>query len=91
MTNKNTKATDSTIVDKQYKLYYFIPEFSKFRRFDEDFNRNLRNIDDKLYQSFKKGKIYFKSINVRCRKCNNDKVRLNATTERKLIFLNSGE
>ena len=91
MTHKNTKATDSTIVDKQYKLYYFIPEFSKFRRFDEDFNHNLGNIDDNLYQSFKKGKIYFKSINVRCRKCNHDKVRLNATTERKLIFLNSGE
>ena len=90
MTNRNTKASDSSLADKQYKLCDFIPEFTKFRRNDLDFSNQYGTIDDNLYQSFKFGKIYFKSINVRCNKCNHNKVRMNAVVERKLIFLNKG-
>ena len=90
MTNKNTKASDSTINDKQFKLYDFIPEFSKFRSSDEDFRHNFGTIDDNLYQSYRNGNLYFKSCRVRCKKCNGTKVTLNATIERKLIFLNKG-
>lgn len=90
MTNQNTKASSSTLTDKQYKLYYFIPEFSKFRRYDLDFRNKHGNIDDNLYQSYKCGKFYFKSINIRCSNCNHNKMRLNGTFERKLIFLNIG-
>lgn len=90
MTNRNTKASDSTLTDKQYKLYDFIPEFTKFRSNDLDFSNQYGDIDDNLYQSIKHGKIYFKSINVRCNKCNHNKIRMNATIERKLIFLNNG-
>ena len=90
MTNRNTKASDSTLTDKQYKLCDFIPEFTKFRSNDLDFSNKYGKIDDNLYQSFKREKIYFKSINVRCNKCNHNKVRMNAAVERKLIFLNIG-
>lgn len=90
MSNKNTKASDSTINDKQFKLYDFIPEFSKFRSSDEDFRHNFGKIDDNLYQSYRKGCLYFKSRYVRCNKCKGIKVTLNATIERKLIFLNKG-
>ena len=38
MINKNTKVSDSTINDKQFKIYDFIPEFSKFRSSDEIFD-----------------------------------------------------
>ncbi len=47
-------------------------------------------INDDFYQSFKRGKIYFKSIKVRCHNCSHDKVRMNATVESKLKFLNKG-
>ena len=88
MTKRNTKASDSTLTGKQYKLSDFIPEFAKFRSNDMEFSSKYGNIDDNLYQSFKRGKIYFKSIKVRCTKCKHDKVRMNGVVERKLIFLN---
>ena len=68
----------------------FHPEFTKFRSNDLDFSNEFGPIEDNLYQSFKRDKIYFKSIKVRCHKCNHDKVRMNATIECKLIFLNKG-
>ena len=61
MTNRNTKASDSTLTDKQYKLYDFIPEFTKFRSNALDFCNKYGDIDNNLYQSVKSGKIYFKS------------------------------
>ena len=60
MTKRNTKASDSTLTDKQYKLCDFIPEFTKFRSNNLDFSNKFGSIDDNLYQSFKRGKIYFK-------------------------------
>lgn len=78
-------------MDKQYKLYDFIPEFSKFRHSDKDFTSTWDSTDDNLYKSYRNGKIYLKNIRVRCSKCNYNKVRLNATVERKLIFLNNGK
>lgn len=90
MNKRNTKASDSTLTGKQYKLCDFIPEFAKFRSSDLEFSYKYGTIDDNIYQSFKKGKIYFKSMNVRCTKCKHNKVRLNGVVERKLIFLNSG-
>ena len=88
MINRNTKASDSTLTDKQYKLHDFIPKFTKFPSNDLDFSNKYRAIDDNLYQSVKHDKLYFKSINVHCNKCNHNKVRMNATIERKIIFLN---
>ena len=61
MTNRNTKASDSSLADKQYKLCDFIPEFTKFRSNDLDFSNKYGDIDNNLYQSVKSGKIYFKS------------------------------
>ena len=61
MTTRNTQASDSTLTDKQYKLYDFIPEFTKFRSNDLDFSNKYGDIDNNLYQSVKSGKIYFKS------------------------------
>lgn len=90
MAKRNTKASDSTLTGKQYKLCDFIPEFAKFRSSDLEFSNKYGNIEDNLYQSFKNGKIYFKSIKVRCDKCNHNKFILNGMVERKLIFLNSG-
>ena len=90
MAKKNTKASDGTLTDKQYKLHDFIPEFAKFRSNELDFSNKYGHMDNNLYQSFKQGKIYFKSINVRCKRCKHNKVRMNTTIERKLIFLNKG-
>lgn len=91
MRNKNTKASNSTMSDKQFKLLDFVPEFSKFRHSDGEINNQYGDIDNNLYKSYRKGKIYFKSINVRCKKCKSRKVSLNGTVKRKLIFLNIGE
>ena len=90
MAKRNTKASDSTLTGKQYKLSDFIPEFAKFRSSGLEFSSKYGNIEDNLYQSFKKGKIYFKSIKVRCTECKHNKVKMNGVVERKLIFLNSG-
>ena len=91
MTHKNTKASNSTLSDIQYKLSDFIPEFSKFRHFEPEINYKYGDIDNNLYKSYKKGKIYFKSINIRCHRCKSRHVNLNVTIQRKLIFLNEGE
>ena len=50
MTKENTKTSDCTIVDKQFKLSYFIPKFSKFRSYDDEFKNNFGKIDNNLYQ-----------------------------------------
>ena len=70
MRKKNTKATDGSLTDKQYKLYDFIPEFAKFRNNELGFSNKYGYINNNLYQSFKHSKIYFKSINVRCKDIN---------------------
>lgn len=90
MNDKNTKASNSTLTDKQYKLSDFIEEFAKFRTSEDNSRFGCENIDNNLYRSYKNGKIYFKNIKCRCPKCNSRNVSLNATVERELIFLNIG-
>ena len=36
MNNENTKASNSTLNDKHYKLSDLIPEFAKFRTSEDD-------------------------------------------------------
>ena len=91
MTNKDTKASNINIVDKQYKLYDFIPEFSRFKKSDPEIGFNNESIGSNLFRTYKNGKIYFKSLCVRCEKCKKKDVVLNAIVNRKLIFLNIGE
>ena len=90
MNNENTKAPNSTLNDKQYKLSDLIPEFAKFRTSEDNSQYGCQNIDNNLFRSYKSNKIYFKNITTRCPKCNSKNVTLNATIERKLIFLNIG-
>lgn len=90
MAKENTKASNSTLVDKQYKLSDFIEEFTELRTSEDNSRFGCQNIDKNLYRSYKDGKIYFKDINVCCPKCNSRKVTYNATVERELIFLNIG-
>ena len=90
MNNENTKAPNSTLNDKQYKLSDLIPEFAKFRTSEDNSQYGCQNIDNNLFRSYKSNKIYFKNINTRCPKCNSKNVALNAIIGRKLIFLNIG-
>ena len=59
MSTTDIKAPNSIILDKQFKLSYFVPEFSQFRT-DEDKTRiECQSIDDSLFTSTKKGKKIF--------------------------------
>ena len=82
---KNTKASDSTINDKQFKLRFYSGIF-KFRSSDEIFQQNFGTIDDTLYSSYRMDNHYFKNRNVRCNKCEGTKVTLNSNIERNLFF-----
>ena len=91
MTNTNIKASYSTMFDKQFKLSDFVPEFSRFRT-NEDKNRiGCQSIDNNLFISTRKGKKYFKPVNVACPKCGSHDIVKNGTYSRKLIFLTIGE
>lgn len=87
MNKENTKASNSTLTDEQYKLSDFIEEFVEFRTCEDNSRFGCDNISNNLFRSYKNGKIYFKSIKIRCPNCKSRNVSLNATKERELIFL----
>lgn len=79
MSTIDIKASNSIMLDKQFKLSYFVPEFSRFRT-DEDKTRiGCQSIDDSLFTSTRKGKKYFKPVNVVCPECNSHDVVKNGT------------
>ena len=76
------------MLDKQFKLSSFVPEFSRFRTDDDKTRIGCQSIDDSLFTSTRKGKKkYFKPVNVVCPECNSHDVVKNGTYSRKLIFL----
>ena len=76
---------------KEYKLFDFVPEFSKFRQFDDLSRFGCENIDNNLIRLEKRGKIYFENKISICPSCNSTHTVKNGTYERKLIFLRIGE
>ena len=72
------------------KLYDFLSEFSRFKKSDPEIGFNKKSIGRNLFRTYN-GKIYFKSLSVRCENCEKKDIVLNATVNRKLIFLNIGE
>ena len=91
MRKTNIKASNSIMLDKQFKLYDFVPEFSRFRTNEDKIQNGLHSIDDSLFVSTRKGEKYFKPVNVVCPECNSRDVVKNGTYNRKLIFLTIGE
>ena len=87
MNKENTKASNSTLTDNQYKLSDFIEEFVEFRTAEDNSRFGCDNISENLFISYKEGKIYFKNIKTRCHKCKSRDVSLNATKRRELVFL----
>ena len=91
MPKVNIKASNSIMFDKQFKLCDFVPEFSRFRTDEDKIQNGCHSIDDSLFVSTKKGKKYFKPVNVVCPECYSRNVVKNGTYSRKLIFLTIGE
>ena len=91
MSKENIKASNSSMSDKQFKLYDLIPEFSRFRSNEDKIRIGCQSIDDSLFVSTRKGERYFKPSKVVCPKCGSHDVVKNGTYSRKLIFLTTGE
>ena len=91
MPKVNIKASNSIMFDKQFKLCDFVPEFSRFRTDEDKIQNGCHSIDDSLFVSTRKGKKYFKPVNVVCPECYSRNVVKNGTYSRKLIFLTIGE
>lgn len=91
MTTINIKASNSIMLDKQFKLCDFVPEFSRFRTDADKIKNGCHSIDDSLFVSTRKGEKYFKPVNVVCPECYSRDVVKNGTYSRKLIFLTIGE
>ena len=91
MSTVNIKASNSIMFDKQFKLCDFVPEFSRFRTDEDKIQNGCHSIDDSLFVSTRKGKKYFKPVNVVCPECYSRNVVKNGTYSRKLIFLTIGE
>ena len=91
MTKTKIKAPYQCIDLKEYKLFDFVPEFSKFRQFDELSRFGCENIDNNLIRLEKRGKIYFENKISICPSCNSTHMVKNGTYERKLIFLTIGK
>ena len=62
MSKENTKASNSTLADKQYKLYDFIEEFVEFRTEEDNSRFGCNNISDNLFRSYKNGKFILKIL-----------------------------
>ena len=77
--------------DKQFKLSDLIPEFSRLRTNEDKTRIGCQSIDNSLFVSTRKGKKYFKPLNVVCPECKSHDVVKNGTYSRKLIFLINGE
>ena len=91
MSKRKIKAPYQCMDLKEYKLFDFVPEFSKFRQFDDLSRFSCENIDNNLIRLEKRGKIYFENKIVICPSCNSTHTVKNGTYERKLIFLRIGE
>ena len=91
MSTVNIKASNSIMLDKQFKLSDFVPEFSRFRTDEDKIRNGCQSIDNSLFVSTRKGEKYFKPVNVVCPECNSRDVVKNGTYSRKLIFLTIGE
>lgn len=59
MTTTNIKTSNSIMLDKQFKLSSFVPEFSRFRTDDDKTRIGCQSIDDSLFTSTRKGKKIF--------------------------------
>ena len=59
MNTTNIKASNSIMLDKQFKLCEFDPEFSRFRTDDDKTRIGCQSIDDSLFTSTRKGKKIF--------------------------------
>ena len=91
MSKTKIKAPYQCMDLKEYKLFDFVPEFSKFRQFDDLSRFGCENIDNNLIRLEKRGKIYFENKISICPSCNSTHTVKNGTYERKLIFLRIGE
>lgn len=91
MPKENTKASNNSINNNQYKLSDFVPEFAELRQSEDNSRFGCDNISNNLFRTFKKGKIYFKNIKTRCPTCKSQKVNKDSVVGRKLIFLRIGE
>ena len=60
MTNTNIKAPYECMEPKEYKLFDFVPEFSKFRQFDDLSRFGCENIDNNLIRLEKEVKSILK-------------------------------
>ena len=54
MKKQNIKASNSNISDKLYKLSDFIPEFSRFKKFDPEIGFNNESRGSNLFRTYKK-------------------------------------
>ena len=69
MPKENTKASNNSINNNQYKLSDFVPEFAELRQSEDNSRFGCDNISNNLFRTFRKGKIYFKNIKTRCPTC----------------------
>lgn len=83
MNTTNIKASNSIMLDKQFKLCEFDPEFSRFRTDEDNIQNGCHSIDNSLFVSTRKGKKYFKPVNVVYPKCYSRDVVKNGTYSRK--------
>ena len=91
MTNKKIKAPNKFIKSKQYKLFDFVPEFSKYREFEDLSRVGCDSIDENLIRLEKRGKIHFENKIAVCPSCKSTHNVKNGVYERKLIFLIIGK
>ena len=59
MSTTDIKALNSIMLDKQFKLSFFVPELSRFRTDDDKTRIGCQSIDDSLFTSTRKGKKIF--------------------------------
>ena len=86
MPKENTKASNNSINDNQYKLSDFVPEFAELRQSVDNSRFGCENISNNLFRTYKNGKIYFKNVKTRCPSCKSRKVNKDSIITRKLIF-----
>lgn len=90
MTNENTKASNNSMKDIEYKLTDFIPEFVEFRQPEDNSRFGCNDISENLFRTTRNGKIYFKNIAASCPSCKSRNVIYDSVINRKLVFLRIG-
>ena len=91
MKSAKTLVPNSILDDKQYKLYDFCEEFSKFRPEDLKSLKNTKIKYNKLNIFYNKGHKYFRNAKSICPDCKSSNVVKNGYTQRKLIFIDTRE